>query len=189
MLFSTHYLKYVNMSTKIAMFSPSSLMFCRQLVLSFNISVVLLWWDIENIINTKAQWMPKWSIIDVYLFIGLIARYLMSWTTVSEVGDNFRHILTSFVYLYISCFIVWTQNVQVRLTNTREIAIISDDVRFQYTSVTRTRSGKRGTQMEREWKRVPNAFSVRLFLSSTVSIIALKGHCDENFYFLKRKCS
>ena len=50
------------------------------------------------------------------------------------------------------------------------------------TTVTRTRSrlrsGKTGTQMEREWnangthlrRRVPNTFSVRLFLSSTVYV-------------------
>ena len=46
----------------------------------------------------------------------------------------------------------------------------------------RLRSGKSGTQMEREWnangthlrtrsRHVPNAFSVRLFLSSTVCLL------------------
>jgi hypothetical protein len=91
--------------------------------------------------------------------------------------------------------------VQVRLTNTREIAMISDDVRFRYecnrnafrrcVPVTVERKwnangtqmernwNANGTQMEREWNafrnafrtrsgRVPNAFSVGLFLSSTV---------------------
>ena len=98
---------------------------------------------------------------------------------------------------------------QVRLTNTREIAIISDDVRFQYecnrnafrrcvpvkverkwnangTRLERARMEREwnanGTQMERKWNafrnafrtrsgRVPNAFSVRLFLSSTVRML------------------
>ena len=101
---------------------------------------------------------------------------------------------------------------QVRLTNTREIAMISDDLRFRYecnrnafrrcVPVTVERKwnangtqmecnwNANGTQLEREWNangtqmerkwnafrnafrtrsgRVPNAFSVRLFLSSTV---------------------
>jgi hypothetical protein len=69
--------------------------------------------------------------------------------------------------------------VKVRLTNTREIAMISYNVRFRYECNRNACSGKSGTQLEREWnangtqmeriyERVPNAFSVRLFLSSTV---------------------
>jgi hypothetical protein len=93
----------------------------------------------------------------------------------------------------------------VRLTNTREIAMISDDVRFRYEcnrnafrrcvpvrverkwNAIGTRMEREwnanGTRMEREWNangthlgtrsgRVPNAFSVRLFLSSTVLLKA-----------------
>ena len=82
----------------------------------------------------------------------------------------------------------------MRLTNSREIAMISDDVRFRYecnrnalrrcVPVTVKRKMERnwngnGTRMECKWnangthlgtrpRRVPNAFSVRLFLSSTV---------------------
>jgi hypothetical protein len=87
----------------------------------------------------------------------------------------------------------------MRLTNTREIAMISDDVRFRYmcnrnafrrcVPVTVERKwtqlerewNANGTRMERKWNangthlgtrsgRVPNAFSVRLFLSSTVLV-------------------
>jgi hypothetical protein len=62
----------------------------------------------------------------------------------------------------VSCFLVLTQNVQVRLTNTREIAMISDDVRFRYecnrnafrrcvpVRVERKWNAN-GTQLEREW--------------------------------------
>jgi hypothetical protein len=80
--------------------------------------------------------------------------------------------------------------VKVRLTNTREIAMISDDARIRYECIRNAfricvpviverNWNANGTQMEREWNafrnafrtrsgRVPNTFSVRLFLSSTV---------------------
>jgi hypothetical protein len=80
--------------------------------------------------------------------------------------------------------------VKVTLNNTREIVMISDNAQFRYecnrnafhrcvpVKVERKWNAS-GTQLEREWNangthlgtrsgRVPNAFSVRLFLSSTV---------------------